>query len=130
MGWGVNIVMPGSEGWDFCDFKRDVSWISTLGRAGPVQLGVDCRRQLVCLPLRQTVEVKVWPWSPVDLSRQISWGLRDVLCVCWVSIVKIVSPLVSKNLSQKLINVSYLNNGELSVFRIFLHQYILHRQCS
>ena len=55
--------------------------------AGPVQLEVDCgrcRRQLVCLPLRQTVEVEVWPRSSEDLYRQRYWGLRDAQRVCWV----------------------------------------------
>ena len=42
-----------------------------------------------------------------------------------VSIVKIVSlsPRVEKLKVKKLINVSYLNNGESSVFRI-LHAYV------
>ena len=47
-----------------------------------------------------------------------------------VSIVKVVSlsPRVKK--VKKLINVSYLNNGESSVFRISLHLYILQQPLS
>ena len=93
--WGVNDVMPGSDGlriWWF--LKKAVSWDLTLGRASPAGGG----------------------------------GLT-VGDVGIVSIVKIVCVSLSscrKLKVKKLINVSYLYNGESWVFRIFLHLYILH----
>ena len=81
-------------------------------------------------------------WEFGDFEKEISWdptlgraspaggyGMRSAFVGSdsTVSIVKIVSlsPRVEK-LVKKLINVSYLNNGESSVFRISLNQYILH----
>ena len=89
--WGVNDIIPESEGWEFGDFEKAVSKDLTLGHASPA-------------------------------------GELAVGDVGTVSIVKIVSlsPRVEKLKVRKLINVSYLNNGDSSVFRISLHQYILH----
>ena len=87
---------PEAMGWEFGDFEKDVSWDSALGRASP----------------------------------DGGYGMHSAFVGAdsTVSIVKIVclSLLVSKTKVKKLINVSYLNNGESSVFRISLHQYILH----
>ena len=101
--------------------------------AGQVQLGVNCgrcRRQLVCLPQWQTVEVEVWPWSSADLYRQRSCGLRDAQRLCCVrynsqhckNCVSLFS--CRKTKVKKLVNVSYLNNGESPEFLFLLHLYI------
>ena len=82
--------------WEFGDFEKDVSWDPTLDRA----------------------------------SSAGGYGIRSAFVGSdsTVSIVKIVSLSLSSSRKpkvKKLINVSYLNNEELSVFRISLHQYIL-----
>ena len=98
------------------------------------QLRVDCGR------CRQTVEVGVWPWcwevgvwpgswdfevGPwktivefLPLGHRVGfWPLKDVVSIVWYErLLRIVSLLVSKNRSQKLINGSYLNNGVACVF--------------
>ena len=87
---------PEAMGWEFGDFEKDVRWDPTQGRASPAG-GYGM-------------------WSTFVGSDST------------VSIVKIVSLSLSscqKTKVKKLINVLYLNNGELSVFRTSLHQYIL-----
>ena len=102
-------------GWEFGNFEKEVSWDLTMGRAGPGQSSWGLR-----------------PWSSADPYWQRSWGLRDAQHVFWVreysqhskNCVSISS--CRKTKVKKLINVSYLNDRESSVFRISLHQYMLH----
>ena len=83
------------------------------------------KRQAENLVILKKTLVEIWLWA---WPGQASWGLT-VGDVGTVSIVKIVSlsPRVEKLKVKKLINVSYLNNGESSVFRISLHLYSLYR---
>ena len=89
-------------------------WMTSCPEAMGWEFGDFWKKQLV----------EIWLWAgPVQLGGGVTVG-----DVGTVSIVKIVSlsPRVENLKVQKLINVSYLNNGESSVFRIFLHLYILH----
>ena len=63
------------------------------------------------------VEIRLWA-EPVQLE---ATGCAACLLD---QIVQSLSPRVEKTKDKKLINVSYLNNGESSVFRISQHQYI------
>ena len=77
-------------------------------------------------------------WEFGDFEKDVSWDLTlgraspagglTVGDLGTVSMVKIasLSPRVEKLKVKKLINVSYLNNGESPMFRISLHQYIQH----
>ena len=82
-----------------------------------------CRRQLVCLPQWQTFEVEVWPSSPVGGYEMHSAFVGSDNSVSVIKIVAL-SRRVEKLKSEKLINVSHLNNGVSSVFLISLQLYI------
>ena len=81
-----------------------------------------------------TSSTEAMGWEFGDFEKAVRWDLTQgraspvvtVGDVAAVSIVKIVSlsPRVEKLKVKKVINVSYLNNGESSVFRVSLRLYI------
>ena len=90
--------------WEFEDFEKHVSWELSLDHVG---------RQLGCLPLSQMVELgsdhdgeklgptmvwRSWDWTTRCAKR---WGVVSI--VWYERLLRIVSPLVSKNRNQKLI---------------------------
>ena len=126
---------PETMGWEFGDFEKEVCWYSTLGRASPAGgLTVDDVGDswFVCLNGRQ-LKLKLKSDHGVlkiSTDRDLGgYGMRSTFVGLdsTVSIVKIVCVSLSscrKTKVEKLINVSYLNNRESSVFRISLHLYI------
>ena len=92
--------------------KRTGVWMTSCPEAMGWEFGDFLKKQLV----------EIWLWAgPVQLG-----PVQTVSDIGTVSIAKIVSlsPRVEKLKVKKLKNVSYLSNGELSVFRISPHLYI------
>ena len=91
-------------------FWKTVSWEIEIGRCSQATESLPLgHRELISLPLRHVVGV-----LQISTDRDLKHRkMRSVFVGSdsMDSLIRIVSLLVSKNWSQKLINRSYLNNG-------------------